>query len=297
MASIVRNANHNGIFKGLTNGMRMMSISSQSIIRQRGISSSSVCRIAGDNDASPAREHRKESANTAGGPDVDTLSGKPKNSSTAERLETSGKSASGLADLTRRVRTSSEEMDKMPNEPRINTSVLSRPRKDISTEEVGARHVQTPPLAPSGYSLTNVPLRTDPILKSLINNLMKDGKKASATKHVLDMLDHMSKAMHANPLPAVKEAIQIASPLVRLQTRKQGGKNTQVPIALFSNQSRRRGIIAIIEASKKRSDSKLSLRLAKEMIAVLEGSSAAVTRKLDVHKLATANRSNTGVRV
>lgn len=295
MASIIRNADKNGVFKGLTNGIRVMSIPSRSIIRQRGISSSSICRIAGDNEASPAREHRKESVNTAGGPDADKLTGEPKNSSTESNLETRRKSAAGLADFAQGIAASTQSLGRMP--PRYNTSVLARQQKVVSAEDLAARHVQTPALAPSGYSLTNVPLRSDPILKALINNLMKDGKKASATKHILDMLDHMSKAMHANPLPAVKEAIRIASPLVKLQTRKQGGKNTQVPIALFSQQSRRRGIIAIIEASKKRNDSKLSLRLAKEMIAVLEGSSPAVTRKLDVHKLATANRSNTGVRV
>jgi len=297
MTSLLRNADQSGLMKSLSNGMRMMSMSSQSIIRQRGISSSSICRIAGDNEASPAREHRSGSSTTSGGKDVEKLSGESKNSSTATNLETRRKSATGLADFTQSLVSSPRNLDRMPQEPRLNTSVLAPQRRVASTEEIAARHVQAPALAPSGYSMTNVPLRTDPILKSLINNLMRDGKKATATKHILDMLNHMSKAMHANPLPAVKEAIRIASPLVRLQTRKQGGKNTQVPIALFSNQSRRRGIIAIIEASKKRNDNKLSLRLAKEMIAVLEGSSSAVTRKLDVHKLATANRSNTGVRV
>lgn len=156
---------------------------------------------------------------------------------------------------------------------------------------------QMPALAPSGYSMTSVPLKADPVLKALINNLMRDGKKATATHHVLLMLQYLAKALHADPLPAVKEAIRSASPLVRMQTRKQGGKNTQVPLALHSSQSRRRGIVSIIEASRKRNDNKLSIRLAKEVIAVLEGSSAALNRKLEIHKLATANRSNTGVRV
>lgn len=298
MAFLLRKADQNGLFKNMTNTMRLTLSSSQNIRQQRGISSSSICRIAGDNEESPARAHRKESPTTSGGPDVDTLTGQAKDSSTAKKIETSRKSAEGLADLTQKIASSTENQNQMPRRPRINTDVLAPQQIRTTTDDQSAvTYAQIPPLAPSGYSLTNVPLRSDPILNALINNLMKDGKKATATRHILDMLDHMAKAMHANPLPAVEEAIRIASPLVRLQTRKQGGKNLQVPIVLFSNQSRRRGIIAIIEASKKRNDNKLSLRLAKEMIAVLEGNSAALTRKLEVHRLATVNRSNTGVRV
>jgi small subunit ribosomal protein S7 len=157
--------------------------------------------------------------------------------------------------------------------------------------------VSSPALAPSGYSITHVPRKHDPTIHAFINNLMRDGKKATTTTYVLDALRFMAKSLHADPLPAFREAIQLASPLVRMQTRKQGGKNTQVPLALFPRQSRRRGIMAIIEASRKRSDGEISVRIAKEIMAVLDGSSSAVTRKDDAHKLATVNRGNTGVRV
>lgn len=145
---------------------------------------------------------------------------------------------------------------------------------------------------PSGYSTETLPLKTDPTLEAFVNNLMKDGKKASATRHIIDMLQYLSQALHADPLPAVQAAILAAGPLVRMQTKKTGGKNIGVPVALGQEQSRRRAIIAIIEASKKRNDKKLSVRLAREVIAVLEGSSSTLAKKEDQHRLAMVNRSN-----
>ncbi|PWN93892.1 ribosomal protein S7, partial [Acaromyces ingoldii] len=139
--------------------------------------------------------------------------------------------------------------------------------------------------------------RTDPLLEAFVNNLMRDGKKAQATSHICDMLDHLAQAFHADPLPALHAAVEAASPLVRMQTRKGGGKNVQVPVALRAEQSRRKGIVAILDASKKRNDRKLATRLAREVIAVLEGTSSTLAKKEEAHKVAMLNRSNASVRI
>lgn len=265
-----------------TSALRMFSLR-QSLPRvassSRQLFTPSSTRLAqyesAGNDASPARAHRAEAGvnnRAAGGPDLDPVSGEPRNASTEAYTKAKNGGAATLADLAEGLGMSS-----LPIEPQV---------EEIRT-----------PVEKHSYSPSLLPLKTDPILEAFVNNLMKDGKKATATRHILEMMEYLSQALHADPLPAVQSAIQSAGPLVLMQSRKKGGKNVAVPIALRAEQSRRRGIISIIETSKKRSDKKLSVRLAKEIIAVLEGNSSTLTRKEEMHRLAMVNRSNASVRI
>lgn len=149
----------------------------------------------------------------------------------------------------------------------------------------------------TGYTGTTLPPTSDPLISVWINLLMRDGKKAQATTHILAMLRHIGTWLHTDPLPALASAVHLASPLVRTQTSKAGGKSVALPLALNERQSRRRGIVAIMEASKKRGERELSTRLAKEVCAVLEGNSSVLAKKEELHKFATVNRSNLSVRV
>ncbi|KAK0568085.1 hypothetical protein OC861_002329 [Tilletia horrida] len=148
-----------------------------------------------------------------------------------------------------------------------------------------------------GYTKDNLPTRTDPTLSFFVGILMKDGKRAQANRIVMDVLGHLHDWTAAPPLPMFTEAINRASPLTRMQSSKSGGKITQIPIPLNPRQSNHRGIKAIIEASKKRNDRSVSIRLAREILAVLEGSSSVLARKEEQHKVAMANRANASVRI
>jgi small subunit ribosomal protein S7 len=253
---------------------------------KRSISSTSF-RWAGNdsNDTTPARDHRTGTSESraAGGPDFDPVTSTPRNASTDASSKARSRSAEMLADLA-------QELGSRPS---------SSLRSQFDMPEMDKIATPAAPgfTAPSGYSTDTLPLKVDPTLEAFVNNLMKDGKKASATRHILDMMQFLSQALHADPLPAVQAAIEAAGPLIRMQTRKSGGKNVSVPMALGAHQSRRKAIVSIIEASKKRSDKKLSVRLAKEIIAVLEGSSSTLARKEELHRLAMVNRSNTDVRL
>ncbi|UZJ51487.1 hypothetical protein CBS101457_000807 [Exobasidium rhododendri] len=249
--------------------------------------SSTITRWAEQEDdhSTPARAHRQDTpaSRIAGGTDVNPVNGSSRNSSTEAAKSARLRGADKLATLAERLTTSdsisslsSFDMPEMASPPTVATSGFA---------------------APSGYTTETLPLKTDPTLEAFVNNLMKDGKKASATRHILDMMQYLAKALHADPLPAVRAAIEAAGPLVRMQSRKSGGKNVAVPMALGPHQSRRKAIVAIIAASKKRSEKQLSVRLAREIIAVLEGSSSTLQKKEEAHRLAMVNRSNTSVRI
>lgn len=70
------------------------------------------------------------------------------------------------------------------------------------------------------------------------------------------------------------------------------------PQALSEKQRTRAAIKAILHASFERHGAKLELRLARELVGILNGEEGgALAQKESVHKIAAANRSNIGIRV
>lgn len=184
----------------------------------------------------------------------------------------------------------------------FSASALRRNESETPAKVVLPGQTPLPPVAESHvtapkYTPDTLPPRQDPLLHFLVNLLMKHGKKASAERYVADMLGHMAQLTHSDPLPLVYEAVELAKPILRMQSRKQGGKTAQVPIPLNARQSTRRALVWILEASRRRSDRAISRRLAVEMLAVLEGNSSVLSRKDEQHKVGMINRANASVRI
>ncbi|KAH6919305.1 hypothetical protein BKA70DRAFT_1555197 [Coprinopsis sp. MPI-PUGE-AT-0042] len=70
-----------------------------------------------------------------------------------------------------------------------------------------------------------------------------------------------------------------ASPAVRVKSTKVGARSIVRPVALSERQRTRKGIEWIIEASHNKPGMEMRKRLAKEMIAVVRGDSAALSKK------------------
>lgn len=71
---------------------------------------------------------------------------------------------------------------------------------------------------------------------------------------------------------------------------KKGSKSIGVPMPLNEKQRIRFGVEWIIKASEKKQGKSLEVRLAKEMVSVVQGSSEALKKKEEVHRSAMLNR-------
>jgi hypothetical protein len=71
---------------------------------------------------------------------------------------------------------------------------------------------------------------------------------------------------------------------------KKGSKSIAQPQTLNERQRTRFGVDWIIQASEKRGGASLEVRMAKEMIAVVQGNSEALKKKEEVHRFAMLNR-------
>ncbi|KAG6336764.1 hypothetical protein ID866_2333 [Astraeus odoratus] len=135
-----------------------------------------------------------------------------------------------------------------------------------------------------------VPPANDPLLDYLTSALQKNGHRSKATRLVSRTLLHIHTSTRAPPMPIVREAVLAVSPAVKLGSHKYGTKTLQVPYALTEKQRIHAGVKALLAASESRPGKSVDIRLARELIGVLQGESKAIVEKERLHRLAMVNR-------
>ncbi|KAG9319445.1 hypothetical protein KVV02_007471 [Mortierella alpina] len=140
-------------------------------------------------------------------------------------------------------------------------------------------------------------LSENPILSQLVNTIMKSGMKARSQRFVADAMLEIRSRTQSDPYQVVLDAIELASPILKLSAVKKGSKVLQVPTPMTERQRRRKAIVWILEASDKRKgERQFKDRLATEFLAVVNGNSGALVKKNQLHKAALANRANANLK-
>ncbi len=124
-----------------------------------------------------------------------------------------------------------------------------------------------------------------------INYLMQDGKKSTAQKVVYDALDEVAKTTGKDALEVFEKALENASPVFEVVSKRVGGANYQVPREVRAGRKFFLGCKWMIEAARSVKGKPMSKRLAAEFIAAFNNDGAAIKKKLNVHKMAEANRA------
>ncbi|KAJ9108950.1 hypothetical protein QFC21_000272 [Naganishia friedmannii] len=208
--------------------------------------------------------------------------------------------ASGSSRTEQRAMTSIADIVGQP----FGNSAAPRPAvPDYSTSLTDTTFLQTP--TRPGYTVDNLPPKIDPTLELFAHLIMKHGKKAEAHKVVTDVLQQlqvraqidglrMQRTTRDDPVRLIHKAIDMVSPSIRMVSLRRAAKNIPVPSALDARQRSRQGIQWILKAAERgrAGGQPRNGRLAREFMSVLEGTSAALQRKDEVHRLATVNRSN-----
>ncbi|KAJ1802594.1 hypothetical protein LPJ56_006116, partial [Coemansia sp. RSA 2599] len=135
-------------------------------------------------------------------------------------------------------------------------------------------------------------LRTDPLLSQLVNMIMRDGKKMQAERFVQLALLDIRQHCKSDPYKLLSDAIETVAPLMDTRSARQGSKVIQVPRALNLRQRRRKAIVWLLDSAKKRNERSIHMRLSGELQAIVNGTSGCLEKKLQLHKVVLANRSN-----
>ncbi len=128
-------------------------------------------------------------------------------------------------------------------------------------------------------------------ISRFINYVMHDGKKSVAERLVYDALDKIKAEHKVEPKEVFEKALENASPLVEVRSRRVGGANYQVPHEV---RRERRFMLAarwIISAARAKKGKPMADKLAEELFAAYKNEGAAIKKKQDVHRMAEANRA------
>lgn len=128
-------------------------------------------------------------------------------------------------------------------------------------------------------------------LSQFINKMMVSGKKTIAQRIVYTAMDQVEVDVKRPAMEIFNQAIQNASPIFEVRSRRVGGANYQVPTEVSPTRRMALSIRWIVNAARARSGKPMADRLAQEFMEAYRGQGAAVKRREDAHRMAEANRA------
>lgn len=124
-----------------------------------------------------------------------------------------------------------------------------------------------------------------------INYIMRRGKKAVAQGIVYDCFDIIKEKSSQDPRHVFNKALKMVMPMLEVRGRRVGGANYQIPYQVRGDRRFMLGCRWMIEAAKARKGKPMAEKLASEIMDTANGESASIKKKLDVQRMAEANKA------
>ncbi|KKQ56319.1 MAG: 30S ribosomal protein S7 [Candidatus Woesebacteria bacterium GW2011_GWC1_38_13] len=137
------------------------------------------------------------------------------------------------------------------------------------------------------------PIYKNRIVAKLINRAMREGKKSVIQREVYEAFEIMKKGGD-DPVKIFSLAIENVKPSMEVRPRRIGGAAYQVPMQVRGSRKESLAIRWIVAATRLRSNSEyktFSQKLAAELSDAAKGEGGAIKKKVDMEKVAEANRA------
>ncbi|HET7674287.1 MAG TPA: 30S ribosomal protein S7 [Gammaproteobacteria bacterium] len=128
-------------------------------------------------------------------------------------------------------------------------------------------------------------------LAKFVNMVMVSGKKSVAEGIIYGALDQISSKKGGDPMAVLDQALENVRPAVEVKSRRVGGATYQVPVEVRPVRQNALAMRWLIDASRKRAEKSMPLRLAAELMEAAENRGTAVKKREDVHRMAEANKA------
>lgn len=132
------------------------------------------------------------------------------------------------------------------------------------------------------------------LVQKLINIVMECGKKNIAISIVYEAFDIIAKKTDGDDKKAYQlfeRAIDKVRPSVEVKSRRVGGGVYQIPVEVRFDRALALTYRWLISSASDRSDKTMGRRLAAEILEASEGRGNAMKKKLEMHRMAEANRA------
>jgi len=134
-------------------------------------------------------------------------------------------------------------------------------------------------------------------VQMVINKILKNGKKSSASGVVYDALEIIRENTKKEPVEVLDTALQKVGPLMEVRPRRVGGATYQIPMEVEPDRRLTLAVRWILEAANTRPGKSYAEKLAAELIDAANEEGAAIRKREETHKMAEANRAFSHFRV
>ncbi len=131
----------------------------------------------------------------------------------------------------------------------------------------------------------------DTLVSQFINSLMIQGKKSVAQRIMYDAMDQIQEKTGQSGLEVFRKAMNNASPLIEVRSRRVGGATYQVPTEVRPERKTALAIRWLINYSRARGEKSMAQRLANELMSAANNEGTTVKKRDDTHRMAEANKA------
>ena len=135
------------------------------------------------------------------------------------------------------------------------------------------------------------PVYSSPLVTSVINKILVDGKRSTAQRIVYGALEGCRAKTGSDPVVTLKRALDNVKPALEVKSRRVGGATYQVPVEVKPGRSTTLAIRWLIMYSRQRREKTMTERLMNELLDASNGLGASVKRREDTHKMAESNKA------
>jgi small subunit ribosomal protein S7 len=133
------------------------------------------------------------------------------------------------------------------------------------------------------------------LVSKIINAAMKDGKRNAAEKQIYQALELIKKNFPTEPeLEVLERAMENIKPKVEVRPRRIGGSVYQIPTPVRGNRQNALAIRWLISSARALTNKQyhsFSLKIVAEITNALNNSGAAVSKRMEIERMAEANKA------
>lgn len=140
-------------------------------------------------------------------------------------------------------------------------------------------------------SISPDPIYNSRLVHMITNRLMKNGKKALASRLIYQALKNIGEMTKQDPIKVMEKAVRNATPLVEVKSRRIGGSTYQVPLEVGPERGTTLAISWLLKSCRQRSGRDMVTNLTNEFLDASKNMGNAIKKRDEVHKMAEANKA------
>lgn len=140
--------------------------------------------------------------------------------------------------------------------------------------------------------VTPDPVFESPVVATLVNTVMKRGKKSTAERIVYGAIKLANgDAKEGDPLDVLNKALENVKPRLEVKSRRVGGATYQVPMEVPPARQQALAMRWLVTFASNRKGTPMQKALAYEIKDAANGQGSAIKKRDDVHRMAQANKA------